>query len=116
MPRLALLLLAYLLFSTVVMHQSALRDGHDPAILLKNARPDPSKAVQLRDWASKEQSDRFHSVKGLTRGQILRTIGHPYSVVKRADGREVWHYLWGVDWEISLVDGVCTFTHSNDGY
>jgi hypothetical protein len=97
--------------------------GNDPApprpgdtVLVADSEPDPSKANRLRNWATQEQADRFHSVKGMSRRKVLQTLGHPCSVAKDKGGTEVWRYDWGVDWRVFFREGVCTDTYSNDGW
>jgi hypothetical protein len=110
------LLLVLLLVLPLSAHSHAPSPSPPDLAPLLDIQPDPSKTVRLTRWANAEEFDRFHSVRGMPRRKVIQTLGHPWQIDKRPDGTEVWRYDWGVDWRLSFTGGVCTWTHSNDGW
>jgi hypothetical protein len=47
---------------------------------------------------------------------VLRLLGHPCAVERRADGTEVWDYPWHAACRVWLKGGVCTGTFYTGGY
>jgi hypothetical protein len=111
---------AFLLVLLLVVPPSALSHAPSPAppdlTPLRDPEPDPSRTVRLTRWATREEADRFCSLKGMTKRKVLQTVGHPWKIDKQPDGTEVWTYDWGIDWRLFFRGGVCTYVIINDGW
>jgi hypothetical protein len=116
MTRPALLLILLLLVPAIVLGSVPSKTRPGEQAILPDNEPDTSKAIRLDRWATEEEAKRFHSVKGMPRWKVLRTLGHPCNLGRQKDGTEVWWYAWGVQWCVYFKNGVCTSTWSNDGY
>jgi hypothetical protein len=117
MSRLTLFLFLSLLLIPIIVIENLTSDTNlELPPIGVDTEPDPSKAIRLERWATKEEGDRFFSARGKPKWKVLQILGHPWTVEKRADKTEVWSYAWGVDWRLFFKNGICVYADANDGY
>jgi hypothetical protein len=78
--------------------------------------PEPRLAKPLDRWPNEQDLARLKSVEGKPRRVVLRLLGHPSAVERRADGEEVWDYPWCARCRVWIKGGVCTGTFYTAGY
>jgi hypothetical protein len=78
--------------------------------------PDPRQSRPLPGWPTDEDLARLAAAKGLSRGNVLRLLGHPCAVEHRANGVEVWSYPWAAACTVTFEGLVCTDTFYTGGY
>jgi hypothetical protein len=79
-------------------------------------QPDPRQASAVGLCPTAADLARLRSVEGKPQAVVLRTLGHPIRVVRRADGSEVWQYSWMAACEVYIHWGKCTGTFYTGGY
>ncbi len=80
------------------------------------AEPDTTLAIPLPNCPNADDLARLQFVEGKPKGVVLRVLGHPCRVVKRANGVEIWDYPWMAACEVWVRNGICIKTFYTGGY
>lgn len=87
-----------------------------PQLDLADDEPDPKLARPLDHRPTASDLARLRSVKGKSKSEILKALGHPARVQRLRNGIEFWDYPWVASCRIWLCDGVCFDTFYTAGY
>jgi hypothetical protein len=104
-----------LTLTTLALSAGSLPDGgvNTEVELLE---PDVTKARELPRWPNEGDLARLKSVEGQTRAEVIRILGHPRAIERRADGREVWDYPWLASCQVHFRGNVAAWTFYTSGY
>ena len=92
------------------------RPAHPANLSVIGPQPDARQASAIGLCPTAADLARLRSVEGKPQAVVLRALGHPIHVVRRADGSEVWQYPWMAACEVYIYQGKCTGTFYIGGY
>jgi hypothetical protein len=98
----------------LVMTAAALIVSH--GIQRRHHEPQPTLARPLDHWPTQADLDRLESVKGKTRIETIKILGHPATVAIREDGSERWDYPWCAACSVWFRNGVVVETFYTGGW
>ena len=85
-------------------------------VYVTGPQPDPRRANKAGVSPTEADLDRLRSLEGKPQEIVLRTLGHPVGVARRADGTEIWRYPWQAVCEVFIKGGTCIGTFYTGGY